>query len=140
MFHKKLNFKRSIISIWLISYIAVFALPVIGSIVMFSALQHKMLRQTENNNLFLLRQSVEFLDSLLVETERLSAELELNSDISDYTYIPSQDRGLKLCKLQEIRKKFASSTLNYSRLRNINILYFNGIKENMSYLFACLFF
>lgn len=127
MFHKKLNFKRSIISIWLISYIAVFALPVIGSIVMFSALQHKMLRQTENNNLFLLRQSVEFLDSLLVETERLSAELELNSDISDYTYIPSQDRGLKLYKLQEIRKKFASSTLNFTSDKLHAALYFRDI-------------
>lgn len=127
MFYNNLNLKRSVVFTWVISYIVVFVVPVLGGMVMFFGMQRKVLRETEANNILLLRQSVENLDSMLMETERIGAMLELNTDVYEYTYLPSENHILKLYKLQEIKKFLASCTLNLSR-NNVHVaLYFGDI-------------
>jgi len=73
--------KRSVIFVWLLSYVAILLIPLLFSVLIYSQASQLLEQEIHQSNSYLLKRVQEYMDNLLVDVENLSYEIMFNPNL-----------------------------------------------------------
>lgn len=104
---KNLNWTGKEVSFrWIISYLVVMLIPVLICSIAFAQSQRFLRRQITDVNSLLLKQTASQLENAVADIQRISSDIELNANISDYIY-HAGDEAQQQMMLRQVRKELA---------------------------------
>lgn len=96
---------KGVLSRWIISYFLVMLIPVLICSIAFAQSQSFLRQQITDVNFLLLKQTASRLEDAVADIQRISSDIELNANISDYIYHAEEESGSKQL-LNQVRKSW----------------------------------
>lgn len=102
MFNKLLSRKNSVIYKWFISYIVVFLIPILISVLVYGYMQGSLREQIRNTNQLVLNQLIREFDNIVMDMVGVGDQLELDKTIRSYAFSSTDKENLRLLSLNGI--------------------------------------
>ncbi|MDR6879292.1 helix-turn-helix domain-containing protein [Bacillus sp. 3255] len=104
MLQKLWRYNRSVIATWLFSYLSVLLVPIVSSMILYSATRSLVEKEINRANELLLTQIEMSIDSKLKGLDQLSLEVALNKNVASFTNVEqplSDDHYYQLFNIAE---------------------------------------
>ena len=129
---KNLQFKKSIITLWFLSYIFVLLIPVFISGFVYNRTMRVLRNEIKQSNTFMLRQIRQNVDRLLSDVNRLQVEVSFNSKVRELLSAKSLNDPYSLYVSHQVMSEFNRYVLSNPTVSNFYV-YFNDIDRVLSH-------